>query len=735
MVYSISTAASGTYSSPLLLQGNTDEKAGSAGAAAISAPPDFIPNLRREIFYKDEDVYEICETQSDHASALHALLGKEVNGVYSFARGREYFVKTLLDQSLNQEIRNVFEIVLHNYLLEYIRWENAAPPSIHLIFEPVKGLIQLLQLKLKHITNQIMALRVIQRNLCEEAGIDKKLLWSIISCTNHSDLNRKISSLELSPSIKKALEDNVNKIHALVVKKEDLCLEFAKKPKFFEAYCSACQNENYHFTDSDLRLAAFVFNKKVYIYSRGYCEHVFGSSQNEVVIYKSVKGGFLSNSEVLYSRCVKRGMPVLQSPQLLVPDLEELPVREPISFVNVVDKIAHIYLDYLEDDLLARSEYLSALHTFRVREWNTFRLKDKNYLPNFRIFTSHHATFVDFNNQIIETCLEYLRGDFATCAGLLSKQHDFQLMHVSRDLELMHARDDIRNPFHTFSNFFEARSYFDDRVAISQQSWGVTLLRQTPEGHHAQIGVEGINAKFEVFLKVIHLRSLRRGRGEPRTVGGLESNLSNRGIVSIHEQTPKQIAERNVQFAAKTETWIRSRKLVERMFEKIAAESGPSGEFPLPFNILGARSVFVRIGEYYQVTEPRLLHLLRTDRNKFMDLLHLYRANRMEGEMLSSSIGRIMALPIVLAARTAFLARGVLVNGGSVINRIKLLRNNLSPADRELYQLFETHPVESRLAVPNNCFTWARRQLKRVKINLPNKAFDKIASVTDFYTG
>lgn len=126
-----------------------------------------------------------------------------------------------------------------------------------------------------------------------------------------------------------------------------------------------------------------------------------------------------------------------------------------------------------------------------------------------------------------------------------------------------------------------ATSYLDNRISLSTETWAVTMICAKGT-NHAQLILEGVNKTNKTFMVLAELNG-RDGQSHCRNLGCMEY-----GKVQYKAMKPRN----KLKYDGKTETWARPRSLMIRLIEKIEREITQPNEYPVPFFLLGKKSIF-----------------------------------------------------------------------------------------------------------------------------------------------
>ncbi len=231
---------------------------------------------------------------------------------------------------------------------------------------------------------------------------------------------------------------------------------------------------------------------------------------------------------------------------------------------------------------------------------------------------------------------------------------------------------------------------------ITPENWAVTMVKD--DGCcHARILFEGVEDSGEQFVQMAHFS------GEKSLSQKIQCFFYH-GIGRVEMSKKWQKYDFKIdKYSSKTTTWIFSRDKIERLMKKIQGESGKAH----PFFIAGKTSLLAKSAETYDLHDPILGELAKKDKGLFLKLYDSYCNEKKPTGMKEDEFNTVIA---------------------------KIFDEDIQYDYQYFMRLFEQEKVTSKDTMEDSCFTWAKRQLKYLEIELEEtktfKGFAKIISVT-----
>ena len=156
-------------------------------------------------------------------------------------------------------------------------------------------------------------------------------------------------------------------------------------------------------------------------------------------------------------------------------------------------------------------------------------------------------------------------------------------------------------------------------------------------------------------------------------------------------------------YSKKTTTWVLSRDKIESLIKKIECESGKG----YPFFIAGKTSFLAKSAETYDIHDPILGTLASKHEELFLKLYDSYCNEKKPTGMKEKEFNKVIA---------------------------KIFGENIKYDYQYFMRIFEKEEISSKEIKEENCFTWAKNQLKYLGIELEEtesfKNISRVASVT-----
>ena len=153
-------------------------------------------------------------------------------------------------------------------------------------------------------------------------------------------------------------------------------------------------------------------------------------------------------------------------------------------------------------------------------------------------------------------------------------------------------------------------SQFDSSQQINQNNWAVTMVC-AQKGNHAMLIIEGVNEIGKTFTKRAHLMgpytSSEQNKGMVRGFN-CYFGFGKIGRVAVEDKTDKKIY-----FSVKSETWIRSAEKVNTLLTAAENEEKNQLANPRAFNIFGRKSIFASNVETFQIDDPVLQEVYKSE--------------------------------------------------------------------------------------------------------------------------
>lgn len=228
-------------------------------------------------------------------------------------------------------------------------------------------------------------------------------------------------------------------------------------------------------------------------------------------------------------------------------------------------------------------------------------------------------------------------------------------------------------------------SKLDNCVKLNQEYWCVTLIC-AKGSNHAEIIVEGVNDEDQYFMKIAHLIGQFSKYENGQTIDESFCGFNHWGKLEKF----KEIKCDKLEYAKKSDTWKRSKSLVEKLISSVNSES--ESQTPIAFNILGRYSVFAR-SQYVPISKV-----------KYQKMGFFEKAYFKIKDFSDNTDFPMLPLPHFYLLQQP----------------LKLL----------------PPPPNSILARPHNCFTWSAEKLKlaEIDLDLESNYFSSVASITRMYT-
>lgn len=247
----------------------------------------------------------------------------------------------------------------------------------------------------------------------------------------------------------------------------------------------------------------------------------------------------------------------------------------------------------------------------------------------------------------------------------------------------------------------------DNNVYVDQNDWAVTLTCDKGRADfHSHLFFEGMTTEKvdSYFFRVAHLMGHKMGNLPGPKGPSCGTELV--GHVEIGKEKERENFE--VKYRAKSETWIRSRKKIERLLVEIEKEA--LGEHP--FMVLGGRSFAAKKAEIFNIYDPLLGELHNLNARLF---LRLYDSAINGGECTGMSQKQFDQAIAKLQGPIEKLFPGEKLTYGSLIERTRNFSEKLNKSQQ-------------------SCITWCLDKLEVLDIKFPVSKLEKLISVTTLYT-
>ncbi len=252
--------------------------------------------------------WNIVQTEGDGACALHALLGKKVEGKYFCEAAREEFVKCL-----KRELSRVFGL-WKKWMVDFLKDYIADPSSVYgkKVFGDVeelkKGLDQqnqsrqIVQSNKKTLYKKICRSPECQNALKGVIEVPIQNLMSdltLMSNTFDNNLNNVLLALN-KIDLGQRLSNNQQWLGEVEEECQHLYETFINRPEMFDAYIKGVSDKSYYFSTQELEIAAYLFGKYVIVY-----DHLFGDQVRLAGAYGDPSKEFIVmfHKGLHFSRC------------------------------------------------------------------------------------------------------------------------------------------------------------------------------------------------------------------------------------------------------------------------------------------------------------------------------------------------------------------------------------------------------------------------------------------------
>lgn len=259
-------------------------------------------------------------------------------------------------------------------------------------------------------------------------------------------------------------------------------------------------------------------------------------------------------------------------------------------------------------------------------------------------------------------------------------------------------------------------SLINPSAKIDINQWGITLVADHAQGInilnvcHAKLYFEGFNKENEYFIQQAHLKGSNERNSLWRNVNLLAQNKI--GTVHLGREIRRENFEIN--FTKKTQTWVTTKEKISNLIATIESES----KKPYPFVFCGSQSVFAKEVETYNIYSPLLSEIGVINKNLFLKLYdsaeNECKCTGMTEEEFNKSINE-------------------------TIESIRKSKSNLLEPKKEynykcLVELFKDDLVKQEKILQQSCFTWAKKHLKSIGVDLEDFPCNKCISITRLST-
>ncbi len=267
-------------------------------------------------FTVNNQAFRIVQTEDDGACALHALLGKKVEGKYFCDAVREKFVECLKREF--SRISGLWKKWMVGFLKDYI----ANPSSVNgrKMFDDVKELKKVLdQLNQCNQTFQSnkeqLYIQICQSSECQKAlkGVfevpAQNLMSDLKQMNNTFDNNLDNVLLTLAENdLGQQLMNYRLGLDNLKEIRENLYETVTKSPWMFDVYIKGVSDKSYYFSTQELEIAAHLFDKYVVVY-----DHLFGDQVRLVGTYGNISKEpiIMFHKGLHFSRCEEEEVEVV----------------------------------------------------------------------------------------------------------------------------------------------------------------------------------------------------------------------------------------------------------------------------------------------------------------------------------------------------------------------------------------------------------------------------------------
>lgn len=291
-------------------------------------------------FQFNGDNYLPYSTVGDGACALHALIGHiaitdPYKGEYYFSNARKEYINKLSECYLREPVKDLLQQILFDKLQSHLNGDDGEGKLIfeHPSIFKEKGMIR----------NDIERAKLRRKMLCEAQEIIFKQIMEIEDMAIWQGLTQRIKGFDENRNVKSYSKEEIQRLdpkkrnnlfRANIQDLIDILRETEQGKKLrkndedfkkmnseedprlkkfiadnlqaiFVAYRSACDNNNYWFSDIELKIAAELFKKRIFIKSDHEDIPVYGDPNNPLVV--------IHHNGHHYSRCEKSELPVTQN--------------------------------------------------------------------------------------------------------------------------------------------------------------------------------------------------------------------------------------------------------------------------------------------------------------------------------------------------------------------------------------------------------------------------------------
>ncbi len=317
------------------------------------------------------------------------------------------------------------------------------------------------------------------------------------------------------------------------------------------------------------------------------------------------------------------------------------------------------------------------------------------------------------------------------------------------------------------------RSQIDHSKEISLDIWSVSILIDNKPGrlnrllnHHAYLIIEGFSIEGKFWQKA-HLMGPGTF-GDVRVIRDCYSGFSNNGVIQL---TSKKYGYFDLsECRLNRQTWVVSKEKIEKMLLQIQWEQNhPEAT---PFRFLGEKSFVSMKREFVDTRHPQLIEMENRDKKGFKELCYLFRQKLVLENIKKQTFGYFKSMNISvkfsylpfcssLCSLETFLVRGLFnqnwslsfmridnkllivclfvyaISGLVVAVGASLHRRKITMLEKKVNEKAgQISFVEDRakidVAISQNCFNWARKQLLIIDIVVPENHLEWLIAIPEF---
>jgi len=280
-------------------------------------------------------------------------------------------------------------------------------------------------------------------------------------------------------------------------------------------------------------------------------------------------------------------------------------------------------------------------------------------------------------------------------------------------------------------------SIFDSSKMIDQNNWATTLI-SAQKGNHAMLCIEGIDRTNRVFVRRAHLLGPYTACEEDN--GRVQGSYCYFGFGRIGRVRVEDKTGKEIRYSTKTDTWIRSAAKVSALLTQAKKEEEDPLANPQAFNIFGRKSLFANKVTTFKIESLLLKKIYQYNPNLLMKLYQkgMDKSKAVDGLLKCGTVlsNPFYDNPVISGIRELYLYCKVLLIK-SYFDRIELelqSKITLQMKPRELYREIVYKKLMKQVRIlPNSCFTWARKKLEIIDVELESKSIEFIISPTKMY--